>query len=167
MEDTGNLLPGHDSGMPGAHIPSEKAEGAGTEDKGREEPRTREAIFPGLLLLCKPAGKKMLTGQRRPTEHLPVLEKRWRLRPIGTEHTCLLQCSSGTPRDVRAGVGMETVLVTLVMKRYFMSRALPGMGCGGPAVVKRRLGLRKDGDNETRYSRDGGPSPARLPAHHV
>lgn len=155
-------------------IPAENAEGAGTEHKGREEPGTGEAAFSGSLLLCKPAGKKMLAGQRRPADHLPVWEKRCRLRPIETVRTCLLQCSSGTPRGLRAGVGMETVLVTVVTRSDFMSRALPGTGRCGPAVVRRRLGLWKDGGNEPCYSgdalahfREGAPLPACWPAHHV
>lgn len=112
----------------------------------------------------------MLVGQRRPADRLPVQEKRWRLRPIKMLHTCLLQHSGGTPRGLRAGVGMETVLVTLVTRSDFMSRTLPGTSHCGPAVETRRLGLWKDGGNEPCYSRDvlarfreGPPLLACLP----
>ena len=95
---------------------------ARTEDQRREEVRNGEATSSGSPLLGKPAGKKVLVGQRAPADHLPVWQTRWRPRPTKTTHTCLPQRSGGTPRGLRAGVGMETVLATLVTRSDFMSR---------------------------------------------
>lgn len=164
MEETGTPSPGHDSGVRDACLPPEKAEEDKDSGRGREELRMGEAAISGSLLLGKPAGQgagwtvetsSSLACLGNTTETEADKDKA-HLPSAAFQHA---------PRGLQAGVGMETVLETLVTRSDFMSRA------AAVAQLQRgEVGQWEDGGSEPRCSGDallrfmeGTPAP-RLPA---